>query len=181
MKDFDQAKQSSQNNIVFIDGQNLYLGTKELGWRIDTARLRVYLKDKYHIQEAYYFFGFFLEKERELYESLQRQGYILSFREHSLHMTGKKKGNVDCDIIFSAMKAFSEENSFDKIFIISGDGDYKRLVDYLIKRGKFGKILFPNKQDASSLYKRLGGEYFGHLDDPSIREKIEYRKMKKAP
>lgn len=47
-----------QRNIAFVDGQNLHLGTKEEGWAVDHKKFRVYLQDKYHIVEAYYFMGF---------------------------------------------------------------------------------------------------------------------------
>lgn len=40
-----------------------------------------------------------------------------------------------------------------------GDGDYKKLVDYLVKRNVFKKLLFPNKKFASSLYKKTNS-YF---------------------
>jgi len=58
------------------------------------------------------------------------------------------------------MKKLVEKEEFDRLFIISGDGDYRKLVDYLIKKDKFAKILFPNRKFASSLYKPLGGEFF---------------------
>lgn len=44
-----------ESNLAFIDGQNLHLGTAENGWKIDHKKFRIYLKDKYHIEEAYYF------------------------------------------------------------------------------------------------------------------------------
>ena len=44
---------------------------------------------------------------------------------------------------------------------------------------KFAKILFPNKKFASSLYKKLGANYFDHLESPGVRGKIE--KKKRAP
>lgn len=161
-------------NIAFIDGQNLHLGTKECGWAIDHAKFRVYLRDKYHIDEAYYFLGFVSEGFQDLYDSLQRAGFILSFREHSSALKGAKKGNVDCDIIFGIMKKLIDDEPFDKAFIVSGDGDYKKLVDFLIKKNKFAKMLFPNRKFASSLYKSLGGEFFDYLENSSIRAKIEY-------
>ncbi len=161
-------------NIAFIDGQNLHLGIKECGWRIDHYKFRTYLREKYGIKEAYYFLGFVSENEQELYDKLQKAGYILSFREHSSALRGTKKGNVDSDIIFSIMKKLIEGDEFGKIFLISGDGDYKKLVDFLIKKGRFGKILFPNKKYASSLYKKLGGEYFDYLEMPDVRAKISY-------
>lgn len=161
-------------NIAFIDGQNLHLGTKEKGWRIDHKKLRTYLRDKYKVGEAYYFLGFVSGEEQDLYDNLQKAGYILSFREHSSALKGKKKGNVDCDIVFGIMKKLVDNEHFEKAFIISGDGDYKKLVDFLIKRDCFGKMLFPNREFASSLYKSLGGEHFDYLENPDIKSKISH-------
>lgn len=169
------TENEKSSNIAFIDGQNLYLGTREKGWSVNHKRLRTYLQDKYGIAEAYYFLGYVDEDNQDLYDGLQKSGFILSFREHSAALKGKKKGNVDCDIIFNVMKKLVDNEPFEKVFIVSGDGDYKKLVDYLIKKGKFGKMLFPNREFASSLYKKLGGEYFDYLENPAIRSKIEYR------
>jgi uncharacterized LabA/DUF88 family protein len=87
-------------------------------------------------------------------------------------MLAKKKGNVDADIIFHAMKALYKQKNFDKIFLVSGDGDYKQLVDFLIEERRFGQILFPNKRFASSLYGKLDPMYYDYLDARDIREKI---------
>lgn len=163
-------------NYAFIDGQNLYLGTKECGWSIDHVKFRTYLRDKYQVSEAYYFLGFTSETENELYGQLQKAGFILSFREHSRNMKGNKKGNVDSDIVFSAMKKIADNEHFDKILIVSGDGDYIKMVDYLIKKGKFKKMLFPNKKFASSLYNKYGSEYFDYLENKDIKNKIIYLK-----
>ena len=54
------------------------------------------------------------------------------------------------------------------------------MVDFLIEEKRFEKILFPDKKFASSLYKKLGSEYFDYLEDRDIREKIELKK-KRAP
>ncbi len=64
---------------------------------------------------------------------------------------------------------------FDKVVLVSGDGDYKMLVDFLIEEHKFEKILFPNRQFRSSLYKKLSNNYFVHLDDAAIKAKIAQR------
>src|SRR6266481_7320276 len=168
------ASDNKESNVAFVDGQNLHLGTKECGWAIDHKKFRVYLRDKYHVTEAYYFFGFTDTDQQDLYDSLQKAGFILSFREHSAALRGNKKGNVDTDIVFGAMRKIIEQEPFDKIFIVSGDGDYKRLVDYLVKKKKFGKMLFPNRKFASSLYKTLGGEYFDYLENKDVKAKIAY-------
>ncbi len=164
------------NNLAFIDGQNLYLGTKEKGWSINNEKFRKYLVDKYNVSEAYYFLGFISEKEQDLYDNLQKAGFILRFREHSSALKGKKKGNVDSDIIFSIMRKIIQGDKFDKIVLVSGDGDYKKIVDFLIKRNELKKILFPNQEFASSLYDELGSEYFDNLDKKDIKKKIIYKK-----
>jgi len=73
------------------------------------------------------------------------------------------------------MKNLIEDTDFYKILLVSGDGDYKKVVDYLIKKGKFEKILFPNKKFASSLYKKLTSKYFDYLNQLEVKKKIEYR------
>lgn len=161
-------------NIAYIDGQNLYMGTRscEPAWKVDLARFRVYLEKKYSVAEAHYFLGYVQGENEELYDSIQKAGFILKFREHNSAMLGKKKGNVDSDIIFSVMKRIYKGEPFDKVVLVSGDGDYKMLVDFLIEEDKFEKILFPNRQFRSSLYKQLSNRFFAHLDDAAIKVKI---------
>lgn len=165
-----------ENNYAFIDGQNLHLGTKECGWYVDHKKFRTYLADKYKVTEAYYFLGFISEQEQDLYDKLQKAGFILFFREHSSAMKGKKKGNVDSDIVFSIMKKLADGEDFGKVIIVSGDGDYIKLVDYLIKREKFKKMLFPNRKFASSLYNKYGSEFYDYLEDVDVKGKISYLK-----
>jgi uncharacterized LabA/DUF88 family protein len=171
-------KQPRSKNLAFIDGQNLYMGTSKRTknpWNINLERFRAYLRDKYHVETAYYFLGYVQESNQEMYEKIQSAGFVLMFREHSAGMLGKKKGNVDSDIIFLAMKKLCKQEKFEKIILVSGDGDYKMLVDFFIEEKRFAKILFPDKSFASSLYKKLGSEYFDYLESPAVKAKIEQK------
>ena len=162
-------------NIAYIDGQNLHMNTakkKKHPWSIDLDRFYVYLERKYNIDKAYYFLGCVQEENQDLYEKIQKAGFILIFRLHNPAMVGKKKGNVDSDIIFHIMKKLYKREDFEKIVLVSGDGDYKLLVDFLIEENKFEKILFPDRQYRSSLYKELSNNYFSYLDDTGIKNKI---------
>lgn len=169
---------SINNNIAYIDGQNLYMGTStgEPSWHVDLSRFRKYLTEKYHVEKAYYYLGYLIDGNQDLYEKLQTAGFIVVFREHNSQMLGKKKGNVDSDIIFSIMKRLYKNDLEGKIILISGDGDYKMLVDFLIEENKLEKILFPNRVFASSLYKSIGGQYFDYLEN--VKNKIAYRNEK---
>jgi len=46
-----------ENNSAFVDGQNLYMGTRseQEPWNIDLAKFRYYLSKKYNVEKAYYF------------------------------------------------------------------------------------------------------------------------------
>jgi len=162
-------------NFAFIDGQNLYLWLQSEGWAIDLDRFRIFLKDKFHVQEAYYFIWFISDKEQELYNALQKAWFIVMFREHSAGLKWKKKGNVDVDIVFEAMKKIADREEFDQVVLVSGDGDYIKMVRYLIQKGRFRKILFPNKR-YSSLYRSIQDHYWMNLSLKDIRCNIEYTK-----
>lgn len=167
-----------ENNIAFIDGQNLYMGITNIenSWRMDLKKFRIFLKDKYKVEIAYYFLGCIDENHRDLYTQIQEAGFVLMFREHNTAMIGKKKGNVDTDIVFYVMKKMYLKEEFDEIVLVSGDGDYKKLVDFLIEEKKLKKILFPNRKFASSLYNKIGAKFFDSLDSKDVKRKIRYTK-----
>ena len=132
---------------------------------MNLQRLRVYLKENYAVSEAYYFLGYLHDENDELYKEIQKAGFIVLFKEHHKLARSTKKGNVDTDIVFEIMKNLVDNQELGKIVLVSGDGDYKKLVQYLITKDKFEKILFPNRRFASSLYKELGSEFFDYLEN----------------
>lgn len=162
-------------NIAFVDGQNLHLWTNSEWWKVDFKRFRIYLKDKFKVEEVYIFLWFLDEDQQKLYTNLQKAWFIIEFREHNSNMKWKKKWNVDVDIVFEIMKRLLEENDFDKIVLVTWDGDYIKLVKYLIEKDKLKKILFPNDK-YSSLYKSIKYKYWMNLSEKRVRSVIKYRK-----
>ena len=116
--------------------------------------------------------GAFEAQRHDMYTRFQQYGYILVFREHGVEMKGRKKGNVDVDIVFQMMRDAHTSAQMDKAILVSGDGDYYRTVDYLIMLRKFEKILLPSHKNASSLYKRLTDEHRAYIDSPAARAKF---------
>lgn len=166
-------------NIAFIDGQNLYKGTTSSAggsWRVDLARFRQYLLRKYGVSKAFYYMGCWLSVHRDLYGKMENAGFVAVFRQHSETMAAKKKGNVDVDIVFDVMLSLYRREDFDRIVLVSGDGDYKSMVDFLIGEGRLRKVLAPNRHRASSLYKQIGSHYFDCLDNQEIKSKIMEQK-----
>ncbi|MFH1030276.1 MAG: NYN domain-containing protein [bacterium] len=163
-----------QNNYAFIDGQNLYLAIKELGWKIDYKRFRVYLKEKYKVEKAYMFMGF-LPDNQELYSFLQSVGYILVFKPIVLNADGYIKGNCDAELVLQAM---ADIDNYCQAIIVSGDGDFYCLVKYLDNKNKLRKILAPSTQNCSSLLTKIAGRLIGKkvafVSD--LKYKISYNK-----
>jgi len=58
------------------------------------------------------------------------------------------KGNVDAELVLHAM---IEYKNYDKAIIVSGDGDFHCLIEYLEEKGKLFKIIAPNKRYSSLL------------------------------
>ena len=168
------------NNQAFIDGQNLTLSTRydQDPWKIDLYKFRKYLKEKYNISKAYYFLGYRNDEYLKLYNRIRNSGFIIVFRAHNEQLESNKKGNVDTDIVFMMMKSFHEKDDSNKIFLVSGDGDYYRTIIYLKRHGRLGKILFPAHFRASSLYRHFSDYYYDYLDSPIIRKKIELKEQK---
>lgn len=166
--------QKEENNYAFIDGQNLHLGTTQSSdpWKVDLYKLRVYLERKYKVTKAFYFLGIIIEENNDLYIRLQDAGFIVLFRQHNSQMVGKKKGNIDSDLIFTVMKKLYKNEFFDGVLLVAGDGDYKILVDFLVEEGRFKKILFPNRKRSSSLYKTIDIRFKASLDDIGVQSKI---------
>ncbi|MDD2584266.1 MAG: NYN domain-containing protein [Bacteroidales bacterium] len=140
---------------------------------MDFVKFREYLNKKYNVSIAYYFLGFVINERSGLYDKIQEAGFVLKFREHNSAMLAKKKGNVDSDIIFAIMKRLYNKEEFDKVILVSGDGDYRMLVDFLIEESKFKKILFTNREFASSLYKKITRVYYDYL--VNIKHRIQLK------
>lgn len=152
------------SNQAFVDGQNLYMNTNEYGWKVDLKRFRVYLKEQYNVEKAYYFLGAVDEENQNIYELIQEAGFILVFCEHSQSMIGKKKGNVDTDIVFSIMAKIADKEKFNQVVLVSGDGDYFKMVRYLVEKERFCKLLSPNRHSTSSLYRVFTPKYVDFLE-----------------
>lgn len=145
----------NQNNVAYIDGANLYKGAEQLGWNLDYRRLRIWLCEKYGVQQAYLFLGL-VPKYKNLYTNLQEKGFTLVFKEVTYDGDGKIKGNCDADIVVRAMRD-AYENTFDKVVLISSDGDYASLVSFLIEKKKMLVVLSPYEtKKCSILLKRTG-------------------------
>jgi len=158
----------SCNNYAFIDSQNLNLGVKNQGWRLDFKKFRVYLAEKYCVKVAYLFIGY-IQKNQDLYLSLQKCGYVLIFKPTLPDGDGNVKGNVDADLVLQAM---IEYQNYDQAVIITSDGDFYSLVKYLYEGNKLRMVISPYYKTCSTLLKQSARERIVFIDN--LRRKLEY-------
>lgn len=161
-----------KNNYAFIDSQNLNLAIRDQGWVLDFTRFRKYLDDKYSVAKAFLFIGYVPENEA-LYVSLQKDGYILVFKPTLNLPKGKVKGNVDAELVLHAM---IEYPNYDKAVIVTGDGDFACLVDYLKRKEKLQRLLIPNRLRYSSLLRKFAA-YMAFMND--LKGKLEWKSARK--
>ena len=160
-------RRNKQRVYAFIDSQNLNVSTQRLGWKMDWHKFRMFLAEKYGVNKAFMFIGYMPEHE-DMYHQLHDTGYAVVLKpifdmtkprpemEASEKSDNKPeddkpvKGNIDADLVLWAMK---EIGNYDKAVIVSGDGDFYTLVEYLEEQGKLLKLLAPNAH-YSNLYNR---------------------------
>jgi uncharacterized LabA/DUF88 family protein len=157
-----RSNKPKPNVYAFIDSQNLNLGTQKVGFKMDWRRFRKWLEEKYNVTHAFMFIGYMAENE-SLYEHMHELGYLIALKP-TLDVAAKQdvegeeptpasekpvvKGNIDADLVLYAMK---ELPNYDKAIIVSGDGDFLSLVEYLDEQGKLLHIMTPNWQYSSLL------------------------------
>lgn len=168
---------SKENNFAYIDGANLHRGIASLGWGLDYKKFRVWLSEKYGIKKAYLFLGL-IPKYKELYKYLQEAGFTLVFKEVIYDGAGKPKGNCDADLVLQVIRD-AYENKFDKIIIVTSDGDYAGLVKFLQERQKLLAILSPSSEKKCSILLKRTGARIAYVNDQ--RSHLEFVQKEKAP
>lgn len=163
----------SGNNFAFIDSQNLNLGIRSQGWKLDFVRFLVYLRHRFSVKKAFLFIGYLAGNE-SLYTGLQQAGYIVVFKPTLILKDGNVKGNVDAELVLHSM---IEYPNYDKAVIVSGDGDFHCLIEHLEKNNKLERLVVPNRKKYSVLLKEFHQrDLVSFLSDQQMRSKLENKK-----
>lgn len=158
----------------FIDSQNLNLAIKDQGWVLDFERFFIYLRDKYKVTKAFIFIGYIPGNEA-IYTFLQKVGFIVIFKptlEYKKRGKPVIKGNVDAELVLHAM---IEYQNYNKAIIVTGDGDFHCLIEYLEGNGKLEHVIIPNEKKYSALLRKYR-EYFIYLT--GLKKKLQRQKKR---
>jgi uncharacterized LabA/DUF88 family protein len=110
---------------------------------------------------------------QKLYTELQKAGFVLIFKPTVQYFENGKqtvKGNADAELVLHA--AAVQYSNYDKAVIVSGDGDFACLLEFLEEKGKLLHVLVPNHK-YSKLLKPFS-RYIVHLSKP--RKSLAYKK-----
>lgn len=126
---------------LFIDGANLYATAKALGFDIDYKKLLQDFAKRGQLIRAYYYTALIDDREyspvRPLVDWLDYNGYALVTRQVKEFTDAqgrrKLKGNMDIDLAIDAMELAP---SIDHMVLFSGDGDFRRLVEAVQRKGR---------------------------------------------
>ncbi len=140
------------NVHAYIDGANLHKGTLGLGWKLDYARFRIWLTEKYGVTHAYLFLGL-VTTYSNLYNHLVEAGFTLVFKETTYDGQGNIKGNCDALIVLKTVVNFYE-HKYDQAILVSSDGDYAELIDFLSEHNVLRTIISPHNKCSFLLRKR---------------------------
>ncbi|MCZ6524179.1 MAG: NYN domain-containing protein [Alphaproteobacteria bacterium] len=125
---------------MFIDGSNLYAAARALGFDIDYKRLLEVFSAYGHMVRAFYYTALLEDQEyspiRPLVDWLDYNGYTMVTKptKEFTDSTGRRKikGNMDIELAIDVMEMASH---LDHVVLFSGDGDFRRLVEAVQRRG----------------------------------------------
>src|SRR4030088_477451 len=125
---------------IFIDGANLYATAKALGFDIDYKRLLALFRSKGQLVRALYYTALAEEQEyssiRPLIDWLDYNGYTMVTKptKEFTDAAGRRKikGNMDIELAIDVMEM---AQYLDHIVLFSGDGDFRRLVEAVQRKG----------------------------------------------
>jgi uncharacterized LabA/DUF88 family protein len=126
---------------LFIDGSNLYAAARALGFDIDYKRLLQEFSGKGRLIRAFYYTALVEDQEyspiRPLVDWLDYNGFTMVTKptKEFTDSTGRRKikGNMDIELAIDVMEMAPY---LDHIVLFSGDGDFRRLVEAVQRKGQ---------------------------------------------
>jgi uncharacterized LabA/DUF88 family protein len=125
---------------LFIDGANLYAAARALQFDIDYKRLLGLFGGQGRLMRAFYYTALLEDQEysplRPLVDWLDYNGYTMVTKptKEYTDATGRRKikGNMDIELAIDVMEMAQH---LDHIVLFSGDGDFRRLVEAVQRKG----------------------------------------------
>ncbi len=163
---------------LFIDGSNLYATARALGFDIDYKRLQGLFASQCNMIRAFYYTALIEDQEyspiRPLVDWLDYNGYTMVTKptKEFTDATGRRKikGNMDIEL---AIDVLEMADHLDHIVLFSGDGDFRRLVEAVQRKGVRVTVVSTVRSQPSMVADELRRQADTFLDIYDLQPKIE--------
>lgn len=150
-------KHKNQRVIVFIDVQNLYHSAKNLyGARVNFKNLLLQAVSARNLVRA---IGYVAKSdepgEASFFDALEKAGIETRIKDLQVYPDGTKKGDWDVGLAIDAVRLSPKA---DAVVLISGDGDFIPLLEYLKASGNQIEVMGFGRTTSTAL-KELAGEF----------------------
>ena len=130
----------SDKIALFIDGANLYATARALGFDVDYRRLLKEFQSRGSLVRAFYYTTIIEDQEytsiRPLIDWLDYNGYTVVTKptKEFIDASGRRKvkGSMNIELAVNAMELTGH---IDQMFLFSGDGDFRPLLESVQRRG----------------------------------------------
>lgn len=164
-------KSKKVKTYAFVDASNIIYGARAEGWFIDQKKLLDYLKRKFNVSKAFFYYGKDSKSQgkESFLNKLEQFGYTLRVKE--IKRYGKRtKANCDVDLTMDLLLKMRE---YKRAIVLSGDGDFAPLLQYLLSKKKKIVVISSPRRTAKEIKVIVGDE---HIDFGSLKYLIERRK-----
>ena len=157
-------KHKEQRVGIFVDVSNMYHSAKNLFQKRTNFQeiLHTAVADRKLIRAICYAIKTEKEEESSFFEALSQQGFEVKMKDLQTFSGGMKKADWDVGITVDAIKL---SDKLDVIVLVTGDGDYIPLVEYLqTTKGCLVEVI-AFKQSASSGLIEVSDDFTNLSDD----------------
>ena len=158
---------------VFVDVSNMYYSAKAMYQKKVNfkAVLEMAVGDRNLIRAIAYVIQADIPEESNFFEALEHIGFEVKAKELQIFYGGNKKGDWDVGI---AMDAIKLAQKLDAVVLVSGDGDFVPLVEYLQSLGQKVEVIAFGRSASGKL--QTAADRFVDLDQDIKKYLIEDRR-----
>ena len=163
---------------LFIDGSNLYAAARALGFDIDYKNLLKVFKEQGRLVRANYYTALVDDQDyspiRPLVDWLDYNGYTMVTKptKEFTDQAGRRKikGNMDIELAVDVMEMAEH---LDHIVLFSGDGDFRRLVEVIQRKGRRVTVVSTVKSNPPMVADELRRQADCFIELNELRAQIE--------
>jgi uncharacterized LabA/DUF88 family protein len=167
---------------VFIDVQNMYYSARNIyGAKVNFGNIvKVCVGNQQLVRAIAYTISTKTGEERPFFEALQGMGIEVAQKELLEYDSGHKKGDWDVGITIDVVRML---DMLDVVVMVSGDGDYCALAEYVKNRGRifhvasFRESTSSKLVDAADVYTNLSADKKAFLLGAQQQHRTPERRM----